>query len=95
MRQGWLRREDSTLPDGYGGKAGEDLTEEKILLWASQQGVHLGDRGRSVFQPEARGREQLYAGQWSKGQGAGQGACWGRGAEFRSCGSLDLIITGR
>jgi len=43
-----------------------------------------------MFQPEARGRERLYAGQWSEGQDAGQGMCWGREAGFRAYGSLDF-----
>ena len=50
----------------------------------------LRARGRSMFQPEARGRELLYAGQWSEGQGAGQGMCWGKEAGFRAYGSLDF-----
>lgn len=43
-----------------------------------------------MFQPEARGRELLYAGEWSEGQGAGQGMCWGKEAGFRAYGGLDF-----
>ena len=54
-------------------------------------GGSLRAQGRSMFQPEARGRELFYAGQWSEGQGAGQRMCWGREDGFRACGSLDFV----
>lgn len=75
MFQGWLRRADSTLLDGYGEKAGEDLSE-KIFGWGLPPGVHSGT-GEKHIQGGGKGKEDS----------AGQGVCWGRGAGPRSCRS--------
>lgn len=70
--------------DGYGGKAGEGLTEEKTAGLGLPTGLRSMDRGRSR---EERGAP---AGQYSEEEGAGRGTCWGRRAGFRFCGSLDF-----
>lgn len=55
MLHNWMRREDSTLPDGYGVKAGEDLTQEKTLALGLQQRVHSGHGGEACSSQRQEG----------------------------------------
>lgn len=62
MFQGWLRRAESTLQDGYGEKAAEDLSEEKISGLGLPRGVHSVDRGRRLFQEEEKAGRRVQGG---------------------------------